>query len=377
MSKDKVQAQSTLANAKEQLTVAKDEQAQKQNAVTRAIANVSEIKKQLQSVKSQLGTKQTFKATPEYIAALKVIGDSNVTDEDYAKAQQTLVRINKKQLELNHFVSNPADDEVILDPQNLTATQRQELALFAADLINQIRSQMGTKPLQITATGMSFADKTTDNYKANHSSNTTGDHDIKAIMDAAKEVGHRTSKSNIYENRGSVLGNLETLAFYSQKLNWDFREPISYVPTNETFKLTMNDMKRMTFRIVESLFFNGVEWLHAASTADIYFLTNSSLPRLNRIYGGVDFTSYKDDLAMHLLMCNEALVSDKNRVDNTPLKLKSRSLEARLQAKLQEQTSKLQNLTTELETAKSKTQSAQATYDKALANVNRLNATAS
>lgn len=67
----------------------------------------------------------------------------------------------------NQYQSNAADQAVtVTDLNNLTNAQRTELTQFAANLINQMRTQMGNLPVKITQSAIDFANDVAKRYVA-------------------------------------------------------------------------------------------------------------------------------------------------------------------------------------------------------------------
>lgn len=106
--------------------------------------------------------------------------------------------------ELNHYNSSSSEKDVMVDMNNLTTEQQNEINDFAAKLINQVRKEWGTDSqygLVTPTTGMqSFAKEIAQKYQASNWSISQG-HDVPAITQTAKEYGLNDG-DNYYEDAG-------------------------------------------------------------------------------------------------------------------------------------------------------------------------------
>lgn len=106
--------------------------------------------------------------------------------------------------ELNHYNSSSSEKDVMVDMNNLTTEQQNEINDFAAKLINQVRKEWGTDSqygLVTPTTGMqSFAKEIAQKYQASNWSISQG-HDVSAITQTAKEYGLNDG-DNYYEDAG-------------------------------------------------------------------------------------------------------------------------------------------------------------------------------
>ncbi|PEG79052.1 hypothetical protein CP369_07465 [Lactobacillus sp. UMNPBX18] len=107
----------------------------------------------------------------------------------------------------NQYKNNRADENVMVDPNHLTSDQTKELTLFAADLLNQVRTQLGIPKVQVTNGSLEFAQKVEQNYVKDNWHKIG--HDLAGINSAGKETG-----ANGYEDAyfNGYLGNVDSLS---------------------------------------------------------------------------------------------------------------------------------------------------------------------
>ena len=102
----------------------------------------------------------TITLSPEYIQNMRDTYDySDYSEEGRKKrleADEKLLALGSKLREIpgNQYKSN--DKKISIDIKNLSDEQKTELTLFAADLINQIRQQMGTTPVVVTPSSVAM-----------------------------------------------------------------------------------------------------------------------------------------------------------------------------------------------------------------------------
>lgn len=167
--------------------------------------------------------KQTITLSPAFIQAVKenmAYNDqdtSSWTDEQRNKRTMELYnKIVNAQLEhkkLNKYVPSKADqaDETRYDINNLPQEIKDELNYFVADLINQMRRQLGLPDVVLSKTSLEFADKVAKEYVKADFSKAMKDayrsrggvgHYAIGVNKVAKEYGMPTTDAE-EENKGS------------------------------------------------------------------------------------------------------------------------------------------------------------------------------
>lgn len=258
-----------------------------QKAVDTAKSNVDFSTKQAQEMEDQLNKYQGIKD-----AAQKEVDDLNdklanvntITINDvkaYKKAFNDWYTGSKRggnwteedKNFLNDFMSsntykgNAADKDIVVDINHLTADQIKELSLFSADLLNQVRNQLGLPKVIVTEGSLKLAKDVTDNYVSDNWDKY--DHDVEGISRAAKENGLLTG-GNFYED-----------AIFSSA----FSE-----------KSTMDDLKNILFTgIVSMIGGYGDEMLHAAGLLGVNFGDDINTGKEQYFSAGTSMFPIKED----------------------------------------------------------------------------------
>ncbi|TQB91656.1 hypothetical protein DAD66_05570 [Streptococcus agalactiae] len=304
--------------------------------------DVTTAKAQVEGLEAEINNKNTINLPAGYAEALKQFIKTKWTKADSDK----LAVVANPGEGLNTYKSNPADKlETIADVNNLSQSQREELTSFAVDLINQVRTAMGTTLAVANNDAIAFADEV-----ANTSAK-TGDealgHDTTAIPTAAAKFG---LVSNMGQN------NYE---------NWSAGH---YTVSD---KLTMDDLKKGLYEtIVAMLFDDETTWGHATSLAGI----RTTLPGgVDSKYVGVDFSTalFNGNYTIgriHILGVSDVQIEDDSKFDISD-NLASRDLAKELSAAKEALSREEQELATakeEVLVAQGHQASAQLDYDKAL-----------
>ena len=284
---DVAKAQTNLDNAKAADATRQTNIDNAQKAVDTAKSNVDFSTKQAQEMKDQLNKYQGIKD-----AAQKEVDDLNdklanvntitISDvEAYKKAFNdwyTGSRRGENWTEedknfLNDFMNsntykgNAADKDVVVDINHLTADQIKELSLFSADLLNQVRNQLGLPKVIVTEGSLKLAKDVTDNYVSDNWDKF--DHDVDGISRAAEENG-LLSGGNFYED-----------AIFSS----DFSEAS-----------TMDDLKSILYTgIVTMIGGSGDEMLHAAGLLGVDFGDDISTGKEQYFSAGTSMFPIKED----------------------------------------------------------------------------------
>ncbi|MYU57869.1 SEC10/PgrA surface exclusion domain-containing protein [Lactobacillus salivarius] len=167
----------------------------------------------------------------------------------------------------NTYKGNAADKNITVDINHLTADQIKELSLFSADLLNQVRNQLGLPKVIVTEGSLKLAKDVTDNYVSDNWDKF--DHDVDGISRAAEENG-LLSGGNFYED-----------AIFSS----DFSE-VS----------TMDDLKSILYTgIVTMIGGSGDEMLHAAGLLGVDFGDDISTGKEQYFSAGTSMFPIKED----------------------------------------------------------------------------------
>lgn len=310
-------AQNQVAQAESDLTKAQTADANRQQAIDNAQQAVDEANQTVTSSKSDLDAKaaqaqqaeqalvdaqstykiaendykaiNTITLSEDYIRLLKQSYTANTLQE----RQQALEELKLKNNDLKPeyvFKSNSNDDKHIVDLNNLSLNQLTELSLFASDLVNQIRQQVGSASTVVTDSSVGFAKKVTENYILDNWDMAKG-HDAFAVNNAAKYYGLSTSTEQ-WEKQG--------LQYYE---NW--------AGLSRHSQLTMSDLKADIYDAIYRFMFDGDEYDHASSIAGIRAANTTTVS-----YLGVGFTSLSTSRfdGVHFLLVGDNYV--KNAQNN-------------------------------------------------------------
>ena len=212
-----------------------------------------------------------IKLTQEYIAALKDYASKIATASPAEEKAMTdkLVALGKVLAKQNRFKANKNDSEEKLDLNNLSEATREELSLFAADLLNQIHAAFGTSKVEVTKD----AAKIVHDHVSTSKTNGVKGHDTKNLK---RVLAHYNISSGTEENIGLNGGS----GIYGAK---------QFVTKTELKRLIYNAVVNMMFNASEDYESNeNNEFLHASSMAGLF------APEAKTSYLGVG-TSYKDN----------------------------------------------------------------------------------
>lgn len=255
-----------------------------------ALSEQKQAKSALAKAQNKLDSINSFTISPEYKAYLKQYATSPAGSQASKEALQQLANMNASLYAANSYKGNPDEDSKMLDLNNLSKDEQETLSLFAADLINQVREQMGVKKLKVSPGAIKLAGKVADNYVADNwgwkeLTDPDKGHNNTAINKAAKEEGLEYAPANdfqIYEN------------LYNRK--------------GESNRMSMNSAKRFIFESVRKFLFNGKEWEHAKSVSGVK----------DRIeYLGIDFSVTPESTNLHALFVPTIYIKPNSSFDRT------------------------------------------------------------
>ncbi|HFI0352042.1 TPA: SEC10/PgrA surface exclusion domain-containing protein [Streptococcus suis] len=105
---------------------------------------------------------------------------------------------------LNSYKSIAADQSRTIDPNNLSTEVQNEIALFTAEILNGVRSELGLSPVTVTTSAQEFAKRVVTAY--NQVNQPALSHNFTLIRQAAVNSGLRATDNRGYESLGS-FGN--------------------------------------------------------------------------------------------------------------------------------------------------------------------------
>ena len=243
-------------------------------ALEKATADLTKANQDVESINQ-------IKLTQEYIAALREYAQKIATASPAEEKAMTdkLVALGKDLAKQNRFKANKNDSEEKLDLNNLSEATREEMSLFAADLLNQIHSYFGTSKLEVAKD----AAKIVHDHVSTSKTNGVKGHDLVNLNKALAQYGISSgTEENIGLNGGAGAGQTVTKA--------------------ELKRLVYNAIVNMMFNASEDYENNeNNEFFHASSLSGLFS------PGVKTTYLGVG-TSFKDD---YWQIVNFLLIHDK------------------------------------------------------------------
>lgn len=259
--KEVTQAQTTVTTSKAELDQKVAMANKTAEALEKATADLTKANQDVEAINQ-------IKLTQEYIVALREYASKIATASPAEEKAMTdkLVALGKVLAKQNRFKENKNDSEEKLDLNNLSEATREELSLFAADLLNQIHSYFGTSKVEVT-------------------------------KDAAKIVHDHVSTSKTNGVKGHDLANLnKVLVQYG--ISFGTEENIGLnggAGAGQT--VTKAELKHLVYNTILNFMFNAFddvedsvnnEFFHASSISGLF------TPEAKTSYLGVA-TSFKDD----------------------------------------------------------------------------------
>ena len=308
--KAKADAEKAKSDAKNAKTEAEKAKADAKKADDAADKKVTDLNKELSAKKQTLADKEKalkdlgkkpeaydfsdvkFDLGADFAAALneraKLMGENNPNDSTEKGAEDTneldlndsKVQPNSKKLKdlakinmAKNTYTNTTDTRPV-DIWNLTADQKREINLFGLHIVNQIRDQLGHKPLKTTVGMEKFANEaadhrnnvkfegntnpTTDNFKYRKvlktSSFNYANYDYDGINAAAKANGlsYRTGNTQNQSDIMQVTKNPRNGKFIEEESYPSLQEA-----ANPKFPITMGQLKEYIFEAYKQKMFRN------------------------------------------------------------------------------------------------------------------------
>ena len=329
-------AESKLSQATTALANAKADQSNKDKAVTTAQADLNRAKEEFADVTSG---QYSITLGSEYVALLKEYfanPSQSLSDKLKALAFKEYEKFGKITFEdgevyrydLTYPQASKKDLDTKVDINNLDFETRKELSLFAANLINQLRKQFGTKDVVVTEDAIRIANEVA------HKSTEEYGHDFKALGEVGKD-------------NGVLLGELA-----------GFSDDVT---------TTLADVKKRIYDDILSMLFNDAhaKWGHATSLSGV-------LPKDKYAgymqYTGLGFRSNATFTSViHYVKISDNMVSADAKFDKTKVVTSPSTAEkvAKLQEKLDLAQSAYNDALKASQEAKSAVKSAQTAYTNA------------
>ena len=279
----------------------------------------------------QKDTKATITLAPDFIKAVKDEiafkkeireGIDYSDDVRRAKNMELYKRVITTQLQnrtLNKYTPSAKDqaDETRYDINNLPKEVTDELNYFVADLINQMRRQLGLPDVVLSKSSLEFANKIAKEYVKANWSNAMRDanfakggsgHYAKGIYKVAKEYGLNSTFSE------------ETIKEYAEKGLQPYENSIGtydpkYLSTDadQVLRKTVGEMKEKLYDDLIELVSHKNDYLHTQGILQFDYANETVY------FGGVAQSVTDDYYTRHFLTSIRTTNVDGSKWDKTPI----------------------------------------------------------
>lgn len=344
-------AQKALDSAKEQNQDHATQVKQAEQAVKSAQANLEAKSQEKETAKTnadqanttynqavsmlnalQKDTKATITLAPDFIKTVKdemalnneirTVGQNLTKEYINTKSDEIYDRIVNSQLQnrtLNKYTPSAKDqaDETRYDINNLPKEVTDELNYFVADLINQMRHQLGLSDVVLSKSSLEFANKIAKEYVKANWSNAMRDanfakggsgHYAKGIYKVAKEYGLNSTFSE------------ETIKEYAEKGLQPYENSIGtydpkYLSTDadQVLRKTVGEMKEGLYTDLVELVSHKNDYAHTQGILQFDYANETVY------FGGVAQSVTDDYYTRHFLTSIRTTNVDGSKWDKTPI----------------------------------------------------------
>ena len=190
-------------------------------------------------------------ALKEYIAldkefqqAIRNGATYNDFKDRFKAAREKVLKYNTQVQDINHYRASAKDEanKTVYDANNLPEDVKEDISLFAADLINQMRRAVGMREVKSTTSSIKFANEVADEYvKANFSWD-----DAMALNDAGGAGHYAKGINNVARRHGFA-----TTSAKDEALGWQYYENKTMIggPYSPTYlaKGTISQIKERVY----------------------------------------------------------------------------------------------------------------------------------
>ena len=316
-------AQATLEAKSQEKETAKTNADQANTTYNQAVSMLNALQKD---------TKATITLAPDFIKAVKekiafkheIRTNGDKLSEEYldSKSDELYDRIVNTQLQnrtLNKYTPSAKDqaDETRYDINNLPKEVTDELNYFVADLINQMRRQLGLPDVVLSKSSLEFANKIAKEYVKANWSNAMRDanfakggsgHYAKGIYKVAKEYGLNSTFSE------------ETIKEYAEKGLQPYENTVGtydpkYLSTDadQVLRKTVGEMKEKLYDDLIELVSHKNDYLHTQGILQFDYANETVY------FGGVAQSVTDDYYTRHFLTSIRTTNVDGSKWDKTPI----------------------------------------------------------
>lgn len=323
------QAEAPVKTAQANLEIKSQEKATAQTNAEKANTTYNQAVSMLNAL--QKDSKATITLAPDFIKAVKdemalnkeirTVGQNLTKEYINTKSDEIYDRIVNSQLQnrtLNKYTPSAKDqaDETRYDINNLPKEVTDELNYFVADLINQMRHQLGLPDVVLSNSSLEFANKIANEYvKANFSKAMKDEyrakggagHYAKGIYKVAKEYGLNSTYSE------------ETIKEYAEKGLQPYENALTtYVYHNfddadGVFRKTLGEMKEKLYDDLIELVSHKNDYLHTQGILQFDYANETVY------FGGVAQSKTDEFYTTHFLTSIRTTNVDGSKWDKNPI----------------------------------------------------------
>ena len=324
------QAQQTVKTAQANLETKTQEKTTAQTNAEKATADYNQAVSTLNALQKE-DTRATITLAPDFIKAVKENvayteelrnGTTLTPEEQSAKTLELYNKIVESQLQnrtLNKYTPSAKDqaDETRYDINNLPKEVTDELNYFVADLINQMRRQLGLPDMVLSKSSLEFANKIAKEYVKANWSNAMRDanfakggsgHYAKGIYKVAKEYGLNSTFSE------------ETIKEYAEKGLQPYENAVgTYDPkhlstdADQVLRKTVGEMKEGLYNDLVELVSHKNDYAHTQGILQFDYANETVY------FGGVAQSVTDDYYTRHFLTSIRTTNVDGSKWDKTPI----------------------------------------------------------
>ena len=324
------QAEQTVKTAQANLESKSQEKETAQTNAEKANTTYNQVVSTLNALQKE-DAKATITLAPDFIKAVKdeIAFKKEIRDGiDYsddvrrAKNMELYERVITTQLQnrtLNKYTPSAKDqaDETRYDINNLPKEVTDELNYFVADLINQMRRQLGLPDVVLSKSSLEFANKIAKEYVKANWSNAMRDanfakggsgHYAKGIYKVAKEYGLNSTFSE------------ETIKEYAEKGLQPYENSVgTYDPkqlstdADQVLRKTVGEMKEELYNNLIELVSHKDDYLHTQGILQFDYANETVY------FGGVAQSVTDDYYTTHFLTSIRTTNVDGSKWDKTPI----------------------------------------------------------
>ena len=314
-------AQANLESKSQEKETAKTNADQANTTYNQAVSMLNALQKD---------TKATITLAPDFIKAVKdkiafreQLRTDETLSEDYIsnKGRELYNKIVESQLQnrtLNKYTPSAKDqaDETRYDINNLPKEVTDELNYFVADLLNQMRRQLGLPDVVLSKSSLEFANKIAKEYvKANFSKAMKDEyrakggagHYAKGIYKVAKEYGLNSTytEEENQENAEKGLQPYENALTTYVYHNFDDADGV--------FRKTVGEMKEKLYDDLIELVSHKNDYLHTQGILQFDYANETVY------FGGVAQSKTDEFYTTHFLTSIRTTNVDGSKWDKTPI----------------------------------------------------------